>query len=485
MRRLLLCVLIGASACGGGNVSDLDASVADTAPGDGGLDPNDGARSGSRLKLTWFVFADGSRQLDGLYDAQRKESCFIYPNWADGNAYCTPDFGGTIVYTSASCTTKVAQVYRDPSCARPPPTYLLDYSTSTCSYQPAHLYTRGAPTSVAQYWYKNANGSCSGPFTGASYDFYSVGGEVSLIDLVKLTVSSPVGAQRFGQRYYQSSDGMRRPGPIHDAMLGVDCYPNVYADPTVATCVPSGAGYASYDHDAACTQPELGIQTSCPKPTYTEYYDGNACPSTAPRYYTTGNAVSGTPLYFQSGSSCVATTPTANTTYYQVGAQLSLATLQLETDNAANRRLQLVHYTTTDGVRARDYALYDSAKTVQCYPTTMPDGTIRCFPSGGYASTYYANSACTQQIDLVDLYGGPSSCGSPPVPKYASKTITPPPGSCAYSSETHLITTPYTGPIYTNYGSCQPFTPTNTRMYNVGPALPMTDFVSGNVFTDP
>jgi hypothetical protein len=482
MRRLLLCVLFGASACGGGNVSDVDAIVADTT-NDSGPDPNDGAHSGSRLKLTWFVFADGTRQFDGLYDAQRKESCFIY-DWADGSAYCTPDYSGSIVYTNAGCTQKVAQVYKDPSCAQPPPSYLLEYGTGTCTYQPAHLYARGSATSVAQYWYRYSDGTCGGPFTGSYYDFYTLGGEIPTTELVKVTASSPTGVGRLGQRFYQSSDGMRRPGPVHDAMLGADCYPSTSSDPTIATCVPS-TSYAGYLHDAACTQPELGVASSCPKPAYSAYYDNNACPGQSAHYYSTGSAVAGTPLYYKNGNTCVATTAAPNTTYYQVGPELALTTLGLETDNVASHRLQVMHYKTAEGVRVRRYPLFDTANGTQCYPSTLPDKSIRCLPAGSYTSTYYTSSTCTQPIDVIEVSTGPASCAIPTPPKYASKYIPPAAGTCSYSYELHTVTTPYTGPLYTNYGTCQPYTPTNVRVYNIGAALPLTDFMSATSLTDP
>src|SRR5690349_8500361 len=80
---------------------------------DSGPDPDDGARSGTRLKLTWFEFTDGTRQFDGFYDAERKEPCFISQRWTDGNAYCTPS-AASVVYTNSTCTARVAASYHDP-----------------------------------------------------------------------------------------------------------------------------------------------------------------------------------------------------------------------------------------------------------------------------------------------------------------------------------------------------------------------------------
>ena len=72
------------AACGGNTASPIDASAGDAAL-DAGVDPNEGARSGSRLKLTWFEFSDGTRQWNSFYDAERKEGCYPYPAWTDGH----------------------------------------------------------------------------------------------------------------------------------------------------------------------------------------------------------------------------------------------------------------------------------------------------------------------------------------------------------------------------------------------------------------
>lgn len=477
-------MIVLVAACSGNAVTPSDGPAGD-ATGDAGVDPNEGARSGARLKLTWFDFTDGTRQWDSFYDAERKESCYPYPAWTDGRVYCTPDSNGSVVYADASCSQKIGQVYRDPSCSRPPPTYLLEWRYGACQSAPAHLYLRGAKITPAQYWIVNSDGTCGGPYATTSDDFYAIGAEITPNNLVEITVGQPIGTGRITERFWQSADGMRLPYTLHDAMLNTDCYPQTFVEGgTSGLCIPSPAAYAGYFHDASCAQPELGLDRTCAAPAYAEYRPAGACASDPPHFAQVGNATASSPLYYWTGSSCAVTTAGTTTAYYTLGGDVAVAALQRAPDAAQSHRIQLVHYTSTD-LRFRDYTLYDSLKGVSCYPTSLPDGTTVCLPYGGYISTYYRDAQCTQEVDLVEVYGGATGCVPPIPPKYARKYITPAPGSCQYNVELHAVSTPYAGPLYTNYGTCAPYTPTTSKLYSIGPAVSTSEFVGATVSTDP
>src|SRR5258708_4036422 len=129
MRGVMLAVGIVA-ACGDNARLSSDASragdaAADTAgeaavdappdtPLDAGGDPNEGAISGTRLKLVWYQTADGVKTWivnsagPTFFDAQRAEDCRARL-WADGATYCTPA-PLQAVYTDAGCTTAVGQM---------------------------------------------------------------------------------------------------------------------------------------------------------------------------------------------------------------------------------------------------------------------------------------------------------------------------------------------------------------------------------------
>jgi hypothetical protein len=487
MRRLVWLGLVLAAAlvaCGGPAPATPDAPL-DAAGSGSGVDPNDGARSGTRLKLTWFAFTDGTRQWNGFYDAQRKEHCSIYDDWADGHAYCVPDTTGAVVYTDAACTQKIAQVYGDPACAELQNDYVLEDVSDGCTTHPAHLYLRGARLAAPTYYERLSDGSCYGPFSDTYYAYYQLGAEVPTSQLVQLTLGAPGDTGRIGERYFESADGMRFPWVLHDSMLDADCYPSATTDgATTATCQPS-ASYTSYYHDATCSQPEVELRAACPAPAYLESFSNAACPADPPTFYAVGAAVAGNALYYQSGATCAMTTGPASYTYYQAGPARTLAELTRAPDAAVSRRLQLIHYTTSDGLRSRDDDLFDTQQGAECYPTLLPDGTIRCVVFGPYISTYYRDAACTAPVDLVEIYDGPAGCAAPAVPKFAQKYLTRPPGSCAYGTEVHPISTPYAGPVYADYGTCTRYTPYESTLYSVGPAVPLTDFVAAVVSVDP
>ena len=483
MRRELLAALF-ASACSGHVSTTTDAPKNGSA--DSGVDPYDGAVSGTRLKLTWFNFADGTRTWNAFYDSQRKENCYIYESWLDGGTYCAPDNSGSIVYTDSGCTQKAIQSYVDPTCPRMPALYTMEWNFGTCTSQPGHLWTRAGKFSLASYYYKYSDGSCGGPFSGSGYDYYSVGAEVRTADLVRMQLGAPVGAQRLSERFYESSDGLKVPWQIHDAMLGVDCYPAYTpSNNTTTSCAPGNAAYAYYYHDNACSQPELEQAKTCQRPQYAVSYPANACPDDPGNYYVVGATVATPPLYTSGTNTCTATTGTTTNNYYQMDQQLALATVMRAPDSVPGHRIQLVHYTTPDGLKLRDYAMYDSQDAAECYPTTLPDGTIRCVVYGGYTQQFFTNSACSLAIDLVELTTGAASCTAPPVPKYARKYITPPPGSCTYSTEVHLVGSQYTGAVYTNSGTCTLYSHPQSKLYNLGAMVPLTDFVTASISIDP
>jgi hypothetical protein len=487
-RRVVVGMFTLVAACSPGSPDGADAYVSPQGT-DGGLDLADGAQSGSRLKLTWYQFTDGTRQWSGMYDAQNKELCSpYYGAWADGKYYCTPQSGGDLVYTNATCTTKALHYYVDSVCPQAPAKYYLDYEPVGCTSVPSHIYLRGSQISAASYYYKNSNGTCSTANPTFSYDtFYTFGSEVAKSDLVELTLSAPKGSGRLGVRYYQSADGMQFPSVLHDTTIDADCSASYYSDAsTAARCVPNDARYAYYAHDATCASPELALTSTCTTPKYAYTFPSTSCPDDTETYYAVSAQAMSTPLFYPSGGSCFSTTASSGTSYWMLGAAVSTAPMTYAADTGTAHRIQLIHYTTPEGTRFRDPSkLYDSQMGTDCYPETLPDGTIRCVAYGGYIYSYFTSSACTTPIDVVEIYNGPTSCTPGVVPKYARKDIAPEPGTCTYGTEVHAIGAVHAGAVYEGSpGSCSVYTPYESTLYNVGPVVPLTDFVGAALAQD-
>jgi hypothetical protein len=482
MRRV--CLALGfVVACSGSQPATNDAKKSDGPTTDAGPDLSDGAHSGSRLKITYWAFADGTRSWNNFYDAQRKENCYLSGPWTDGNYYCTPNSSGSIVWSNATCSTKMMMYYVDPSCPTPPGPYILDYSFG-CAFQYSHLYMRGAQLGATQYYYQNSDGSCGGPYTATGYNFYALGTEIVPSQaLVQITPGAPMGSGTITERFLTSSDGLQFPWTAHDATLGADCYPSSYGA-TSATCIPD-ASYAYYFHDAQCSVPESSVGKTCASPKYLGYSPTSQCPTDPPKYYTAGSSVTnGASIYYQSNASCASQPPDTTQTYYGLGQQLSLSVFSRAPDTLAGHRIQLIHETAPDGVKMRDYALYDSQLGSECYPISMPDGTTRCLTFGADIQSYFKDAACTQAIDLAAVSSGPASCGTPVAPTYASKYIPPAAGSCSYSYEMHRLGTAYNGAIYYVNGTCMPYPLFQQKMYTVGALVDLTTYASATSVTD-
>jgi hypothetical protein len=473
----LMLVLAAACSPSVGAQQDAPITIFNDAPS--GPDPNDGARSGTRLKLTWYQMADGTRQWAGFHDAQRKENCFVLDNWlGDGKAYCTPDYDGSIVFSNATCTTRVAEIYKDTTCPTPPQPYTLEWNYTPCESRPAHLYARGNKITLAQYYYKNSDGTCAGPYTtSTSYDYFSIGAEIPTSELVQVSLGAPGGEGRLSTRYWESSDGMRRQSTVHDAALGTSCYPGTYG------CAPS-ARYVSYEENTACTTPKLSIAKTCAVPKFAVYYPNTACYADPPKYYTVGALTAGAPLYYYNGTSCTMSTPSTTNNYYKMGTEVQLSPVTREI-GTAGQRIQLVHYTNTEGLNYRSSTLYDAQKDAECYPTKLPDGTTRCIVYGGYVDTFYRDTMCTQTIELVMVSTGGASCAPPAAPKYARKYITPPAGSCQYNTQVYNVGALHTATVYEMNGTCVPHATADNKLYDLGTQVPLTDFVTASITTDP
>lgn len=476
-RRLL--VLAALAACGPGEAPAIDALGPRPEGGPGPI-ADDGAQSGSRLKINWIEL-EGTRTWSGFHDAQLGIDCHIR-EWADGELYCAPDGGGSISYSDAGCTAQVGRVYHAPDCTVEAPAYFTQYLDG-CAYRPSRLYPKQTKIAVANWYSKGSDGTCYGPFTPTSYDFYSLGPEVDhATTLAPVRLGAPFGTTRLGQRDYSSADGMYLPGTVHDAAAGLDCYPTYrYAESPTGTCVPMNAGYINYFRDATCTQPAVTADQGCVAPEFAVHYD-DYCPTTEGRYYAVGAELGTTSVYYDAFGTCDPTT-VGTDKVFATGRELELATITRARDNA-NGRYALIHYT-TDGVHLRDSVLYDQDKQTECYLYDLPDGSVRCLPNAHSIDTWFTDAACGQPIALMEVFLGDTGCTPPPLTGYGIRYIPPQPNQCGYSYQVHAAQAQYTGTLYSLFGgTCAPYTTTNSALYRIGPAIPLTDFPAATLSHD-
>jgi len=472
-------LVVALAACGDVTVKP-DAAVTP----DAGPDLNEGATSGTRLKLRYDDYGD-VRVLEGVFDTQRMENC-TPQLWSGGKGYCVPPSGG-VAYANATCTQKLGQVFRDPVCTTqlPPPAYFTENQfVNACELEPAHMYMRGTKVAATQYYYKLSDGTCGGPVNTTSYDFYALGAEVPMSDLAETPLSAPGTTGRLGQRFYESADGLRFPLSyrVHDALLGVDCYPEyTAAGATTGRCVPENAAFAGDFRDSTCSQPVVTISASCTTSKFAAAYSD--CPYDEETYYTLGAQFTPAMLYYDTGTACQAFTPSTSDNYYNVGAQITLATLARQ--QGPGGRLKPIYFSTAEGLRARDNILFDTQLQSECFTTTQPDGSISCMPHAYTITTYYTDMGCTQALDLMSVYRGATTCSPPPLPSYAYKAVKDA-ASCKTSYDLHSVGAAYTGPRFRKSGaSCTADTGTSSLFYRIAGAIPTSDLVSGHLVTEP
>ncbi len=441
----------------------------------------DGAASGTRLKLRYYDFGS-VRQLAGVRDTQRDEDCNP-TEWADGKAYCVPSNAYSPVYADATCTQKVGMVFVQPDCTRLPFAYFIDYVHQACEYKPARIYPRGAKLALTEFYRKNDDGSCSGPSDGSELDFYALGPEVPVTDLAETMITQPSMTGRLGELYYESIDGLRYPtGRMHDALLDGACSLFYGLGANLGRCVPFNNASMYKFRDAACTQLLATHSTVCPVPKLAAKY--GECPYHRTRYYEVTAKLPPTTVYVQSGMTCSPTAPAPESTNYDVGDEVMLATTSRTTGTGTDR-IQPIHFTTPEGLRTRDSMLFDAQLGVECSVRRQADGTALCMPGVyDYFETYYTDPGCANAIELVLVYHR-QSCSPPPTSSYAVKYTQT--ASCDdLSYEVRHAGTEFTGSLYwKNATTCTAINTTNYSMYRVGDVVPLGELAAGALVTDP
>ncbi len=452
-----------------------DAAAVDAAPVDVPAE-----RSGSRLKRQWYE-AGGTRQRSGITDSARDEDCGAQ-GWTDGSTRCTPVLEvGTVAYRDAACTVPLGLAYQSRTCSTPAPRYFVEYDSVGCSDQRIrHFYLRGAEVAAAPH-YQLVGGSCVPEIENADDKYYAMGAEVPAADLVALTPSE-AGSGRLHPTFWTSADGMITRSGVRDTELDARCY--IAGDPegSSGACVPSTAASVNYFADATCATPAIATTGSCAVSTFAVTYDGLNCPYAVPTYLRTGAELAGADAYTGSPLVCTAAGLPAGSHVYGVGAEVTVA--RPAPSRSGPTRIQNLGWT-ADGIQLQDGGLYDQGKATACYRGPGSDGVQRCLPVAPLVQTYFRDAACTQAVSVARVFGGDPLCGRPPAPAYALELQLDEIAACTYREPVHVVGAEITTPLYLLAGTCSPATMTSAAFYEVGPVVPVTDFVPMTLVVDP
>jgi hypothetical protein len=480
------------AACGSVNKAKPDAAPVPDAAVDAPPDPLDGAKSGTRIKLQWFVFDDGTKQFSGFYDSQLSSACSNNSFYGDTHTYCIPQYMG-VNYSDAACSQKIALSYNN-QCAATRQTYTFAAETMSmsCMYGVTHLYHLGAVASgVTNYYYKDGTGTCqNGGALGTNYTAYSVGAEVTTSGLAEMTLGTPT-AGAVGVVSLQTADGLNYPQNFHDSAGGFDCYGSYnYQGATTAMCVPNNSGYAGYYSDNGCTSHEMIVGPGCTPPPYAFKPSRDNC-SVDPYEVDHGaSLISPTPASYYywnpSSQTCIAQTIPTGYTFYDLGTAITLQSLMRKPDAIPGHRVQGIQMSSGES-RMRDYTMYDKTLGSECYIQQMGDGTYRCMPENAYIqqpSNFYTDSTCSTSATFAQAYkGGSASCASPPAPGYAYANVTV--GNC-YDYNIYQVGAKYTGTVYYMNGTCMPYPSAGQYdWYMLGPQVPTIGLAAATLQNDP
>jgi len=400
MRRALWLVL-AAIGCGG----------SDSGSGGSGLPPftEDGqlAHSGTRLKLRWYVWDDGTAQWEPsqLFDTARGEWCYPRP-WDDGVSYCTPGAEDG-VFSDAACTTPVVKA--DPGLGYLPAyvawgNHITDSYDSPYRVAVSSVHAVGDMIATPATVYQIYDGVCAAaPYSGFTY--YAPGAEVVRSDLVAMGETAPDPAQRLSLIHRTSPDGLDMPYALHDSMLDVDCRPSSRPDVDAAQCEPLGVFPATQFSDLMCTQPLIATWGVTPAPLGVLGGGVQGCRT----LFTTGAAVMPATAY-SAQDICRSYSPNPGVNLFAPDEALALATTTRVLDTAGTR-LQRILF---EGLP--DARLHDTATGLDCEHPRSDASEFYCAPADTpgveYIDTKYVDASCTTPVNWG--YISKQTCGGAP-----------------------------------------------------------------------
>ncbi|HEX5061812.1 MAG TPA: hypothetical protein VFV99_20735 [Kofleriaceae bacterium] len=412
--------------------------------------------SGGRLRLGWWVYADGTRQLETswYYDSALRQRC-VPSDWSDGNRYCAPATDEA-VYTSASCT---AALGRTPIDAAPAPYFATTFYLKGEPLR-SRVFERGPQTDAPLTVFQKFNDGCYPTELGDGFAYFELGREIT--NLARLRRGEPRGAGELAVVDDVSDDGLRVPVTFYDRALGVECTAAARANVDSVECAPNDSAIVSYFHEVGCLEPELAITGTVPT-TAKQYSPLTRCWS----YYDVGTEVNAPPLYEALGGTCTSVSPPNGSQFFLVAGLHQLQGV-LRQREVTTRRLAAIDLV-RDDQRFADPLLYDSALATECWR----DENDRCVPAtDATIEPFFADSGCTMPLDLALVPQG--ECDAPT--KFARKGDEYHPLGLWYTRTIFWLSTGDTCGIY------RPPTPFNA--WTVGPAIDPTMFATATLTID-
>ena len=428
------------------------------------------ARSGERISLRVFTYADGAKQWDAntFFDRERMERCTVQ-RWSDGNTYCTPP--------------AVPTVYSEPNCVdgelgrwlstQPAPEHFFREITLIDGEVISRVFRRIDEVAPPLKTYEIAGGRCVETLS-LGWTYYSLGTTLASTSFVRMKHVSAVGETRLGLDAYTTDDGLYVPietdvPMLRDRLLDNECKVLPQPNAATTTCEPAYAGEAEFSRDAGCaTLDILALEATSQVPEVI-VVDEAGCR----RYARHSAEIPAVPLFLPVGPSCVSVALPPDVHLFELGTPFEVPVLTRTHEEDPAHRLRRIFV--SDGeTTVRDSLLYDSELDVDCLRTEIGE-TIRCLPANTFATVlpYFSDDACTQPIELTLVETG--ACDA--TTKFAIDKRNAEPIVRAIGAK-------YEATIYeiSTADTCLPYVPSSRQQaYLVGEVLPLDRFVDAHV----
>lgn len=456
-----VCLVACASAC----VFVCGAACGDSEP----PIPPDTAQSGTRLKVTWLEFDDGTRTwTTDIFDSALGLPCTPL-DWTDGALRCTPP-AARVYFADAGCT---QPMLLDREAER-----AIEYLEECGVRRPSTMYRPSAePVTVSVLFQRDSEDSCSPvpgtPMTGVT----GVRAVEEPPDLVELTRRYQ-GGGRLRIETLASSDGFLLPIQPYDSELGVACInfdnivlnTNGMADMTSVPCVLPAAE-ADFFVDITCETPGLwsSEDAACAPPPIAavDTERQGAC-----RDYVAIDDEPAQLAFNRLGDSCYETQPPLpETLIYGATGPIEPMTFARATGTAPTvGRLQLIYI--GDGTtRIRERAIfYDTELDTECQLVQEDVDTWSCKPVSRTSdfSALYLDEACTQPVEVVFVNNNDDVLW--PCTPHKPRRYT------GYGTDFRLVGDVHPGPFYqsTPELGCFLLEVVNSTAHSVGPTITAT-----------
>ncbi len=426
--------------------------------------------SGSRLKLAWYEYDGGARELETswYFDQTLGERCTPMP-WSDGHRYCAPA-ADEAVYINETCTRALGRTLVS---LPPAPFFATRYKLAGASLPVrSKLFRRGQPTlPPAAVWQKGANG-CISVEQGEDFEYFELGAEVPVTELVRLRRGDPRGTGELAIIDEIGDDELRVPVALYDRAAEAECttanLPNMVSVP----CTPSSTATIAYYLDPECTDLVVAVPSDT-SPSIAQLHD---VPTSCSTYYRTGLELIPQPMqpmFEKSGTTCALTARPSGTRFFALGERVHVPALGRVREPGAQRIRPIARVNAE--LQLQDPLMYDAELDTEC----MHDGELQCVPRTlgravpETANAHYADPQCEVPIGLAFVPRG--ACDPPQ--RFASD-----------GADYYELREPYTKPIYvpSTGDTCSGFAPPAPYVaYQIGERVERSAFARAQLVIDP